>query len=192
MFANVTQRLADLHDQFVEFPRRNSNQIENLAELLNQSKQSFQLTRRSQEELIQQLDKVDRALTNLNEILRKNFQEKQNLQIESTTNENNDVDQRAQLMLLNAEALECRAAAVQLQQQAKFIMTKTTEIEKRTNEQFRSKINETKNEEKKPIENNVETHRTQILPNEKKENPLKIVSKVIIDENEFNQWPKRE
>ena len=39
-------------------------------------------------------------------------------------------------MALNAEALECRAAAVQLQQQAQWILNKALEMEKQAAEQL--------------------------------------------------------
>jgi hypothetical protein len=39
-------------------------------------------------------------------------------------------------MELNAEALECRAAAVQLQQDAKMALAKAAEIEKRANDEL--------------------------------------------------------
>ena len=39
-------------------------------------------------------------------------------------------------MSLNAEALECRAAAVQMQQNARFALAKATEMEKRTNDEL--------------------------------------------------------
>jgi hypothetical protein len=39
-------------------------------------------------------------------------------------------------MALNAEALECRAAAVQLQQEARMTLAKAAEIEKRANDEL--------------------------------------------------------
>jgi hypothetical protein len=39
-------------------------------------------------------------------------------------------------MALNAEALECRAAAVQLQQEARLVLSKTVEIEKRADDEL--------------------------------------------------------
>ena len=39
-------------------------------------------------------------------------------------------------MALNAEALECRAAAVQLQQQAKIALAKANEIQKRASDEL--------------------------------------------------------
>lgn len=41
-----------------------------------------------------------------------------------------DIEIRAKLMALNAEALECRAAAVQLQQEARLVLNKAVDIEK--------------------------------------------------------------
>jgi hypothetical protein len=39
-------------------------------------------------------------------------------------------------MALNAEALECRAAAVQLQQEARMVLSKAAEIEKYANDEL--------------------------------------------------------
>lgn len=39
-------------------------------------------------------------------------------------------------MALNAEALECRAAAVQLQQDARLVLSKVMEIEKRATDEL--------------------------------------------------------
>jgi hypothetical protein len=39
-------------------------------------------------------------------------------------------------MALNAEALECRAAAVQLQQDARMALAKAAEVEKRANDEL--------------------------------------------------------
>ncbi len=47
-----------------------------------------------------------------------------------------DMDVRAKLMALNAEALECRAAAVQLQQTARSVLNKAVEVEKRANDEL--------------------------------------------------------
>lgn len=45
-----------------------------------------------------------------------------------------DIEIRARLMALNAEALECRAAAVQLQQEAWKVVNKAAEMEKHVSE----------------------------------------------------------
>ena len=60
-------------------------------------------------------------------------------------------------MALNAEALECRAAAVQLQQDARMILNKTNEVRKRANdelaqEELELKVREQENERKRAIE----------------------------------------
>ncbi len=47
-----------------------------------------------------------------------------------------DLEIRAKLMALNAEALECRAAAVQLQQAARLVLNKTVEIENRADDEL--------------------------------------------------------
>lgn len=47
-------------------------------------------------------------------------------------------------MALNAEALECRAAAVQLQQDAKMALIKASEIEKRANDELAQQEQEKK------------------------------------------------
>ncbi|CAF2739920.1 unnamed protein product [Rotaria sp. Silwood2] len=56
----------------------------------------------------------------------------------------NDIEIRAKLMVLNAEALECRAAAVQLQQEAKMALIKAAEIEKRANDELAQQTHEMK------------------------------------------------
>ena len=47
-----------------------------------------------------------------------------------------DGEIRARLMALNAEALECRAAAVLLQQNARLVLSKAMEVEKRANDEL--------------------------------------------------------
>ncbi|CAF5103877.1 unnamed protein product, partial [Rotaria socialis] len=57
------------------------------------------------------------SLADINEILRANIKQKVQLEQQQKQEElDNDIEIRAKLMTLNAEALECRAAAVQLQQ----------------------------------------------------------------------------
>ncbi|CAF4664269.1 unnamed protein product, partial [Rotaria magnacalcarata] len=55
-----------------------------------------------------------------------------------------DFDIRAKLMALNAEALECRAAAVQLQQESRMVLTKATEMAKRANDELEQQTLELK------------------------------------------------
>lgn len=196
MFATAAQRLTDLTAQLGDVPRRIADdQYAHLSSLLSESKESFNLTRRSQEELLQQLDNVDRALAELNKLLRKNFQEKLHLQAA----DHEEIDHRAQLMMLNAEALECRAAAVQLQQQAKLIVARANEMERRTNEQLVEPIPPVKStsasvdEKTKQSEvKNTDERRTPTLAKEKKENASKIVPKTFTVEHEYNRWPMRE
>lgn len=56
-------------------------------------------------------------------------------------------------MALNAEALECRAAAVQLQQEARLVLTKAIEIEKCANDEITQQVLEMKTKQQE-IERN--------------------------------------
>lgn len=52
-------------------------------------------------------------------------------------------------MALNAEALECRAAAVQLQQEARLVLARAGELERRANEELTQQAIEMKIKQKK-------------------------------------------
>ncbi len=56
-------------------------------------------------------------------------------------------------MALNAEALECRAAAVQLQQAARVVLSKAVDIEKHANDELAQQALEMKAKQKE-IERN--------------------------------------
>lgn len=58
-------------------------------------------------------------------------------------------------MALNAEALECRAAAVQLQQEAKIALAKATEMEKRANDELTEQSLEMKRKQEEIERNRV-------------------------------------
>ncbi|CAF4428955.1 unnamed protein product, partial [Adineta steineri] len=60
----------------------------------------------------------------------------QKLQLQHQQQSSDDIEIRAKLMALNAEALECRAVAVQLQQEARMVLSKAAEIEKLANDEL--------------------------------------------------------
>lgn len=202
MFSTASP-LSDLSEQLLDYRRRHEHlipheQYQQLSALLHQSKESLNATRRSQEELLQQLDKVDRALMQLNQLLRKNSEEKLNLESDSTTKKD-QIDHRAQLMMLNAEALECRAVAIQLQQQAKLILSKANDMESALPQPATGSKSlpsagddNTKRSDSKEI-NGLAGEQVHSRMAKEKQIPTPIVSpKVALNEHEYNHWPTRE
>ena len=57
-------------------------------------------------------------------------------------------------MALNAEALECRAAAVQLQQNTRLVLSKAMEVEKRATDELSQQALEMKLKQQQEIERN--------------------------------------
>lgn len=130
--------------------------LKKLHALLTVSKESLTETSLAQQQLLQQLQQFDTALKDINQIVRINAQERITLEQQPQLGRTSfiisfhvlhhlvvsDDDLRAQLMLLNAEALECRAVAVQLQQKSRVISSKTIEVEKRALDQLTAQANE--------------------------------------------------
>ncbi|CAF1134856.1 unnamed protein product [Adineta steineri] len=109
-----------------------------LATIITISRDSLRETELFQKQLLQQLQKFEISLADINEILRANIEQKTQLdqQQQLDDNNNNSIETRAKLMELNAEALECRAAAVQLQQEARIAIAKAVELDKRAKDEL--------------------------------------------------------
>lgn len=123
-----------------------------LSSILGRSRESLREAGMSQQQLLERLQQFDISLAEINEILRANSERRAQLdqQQQSGTRSlsvlgalrdnrfslDNSVEVRAKLMELNAEALECRAAAVQLQQEAQIAVAKAAELERRAKEEL--------------------------------------------------------
>ena len=129
--------LGDLRRELIDIRQRKFNydtDLNKLGFIITISRDSLRETEVYQQKLLQQLQQFAISLTDVNEMLRANFQEK--TRIEQQLNDDNDMEIRAKLMSLNAEALECRAVAVQLQQDAKIALAKAAEMEKRASDEL--------------------------------------------------------
>ncbi|CAF3628071.1 unnamed protein product [Rotaria socialis] len=116
-----------------------------LCSIITISRESLKETGKYQQQILNQLQQFDVSLSEINEILRANAQQKIQLEQKQLEQESgDDFDIRAKLMALNAEALECRAAAVQLQQEARMVLTKATEMAKRANDELEQQTLELK------------------------------------------------
>jgi len=99
-------------------------------------------------------------------------------------------------MALNAEALECRAAAVQLQQEARLVLNKAVEIEKRASDELAQQAIEMKAKQQE-IESNraaelekrvrLEEERQRLKVTKKKEEDVRCIKYIILCLQEFQQ-----
>ncbi|CAF3343764.1 unnamed protein product [Rotaria sp. Silwood1] len=140
--------LGDLRREIADLRQLNISRdydINKLGTIINLSRNSLRETEIYQQQLLQQLQQFEISLADINQILRANMKQKVQLEQQQQQQESdNDIEIRAKLMTLNAEALECRAAAVQLQQEAKMALIKAAEIEKRANDELAQQAHEMK------------------------------------------------
>jgi len=126
--------LGDLRREVIDL-RQNNYDITKLGSVINVSKDSLKETEKYQQELLKQLQEFESSLIEINEVLRANTERKTQLE-QQRQESGDDLEIRAKLMALNAETLECRAAAVQLQQGARLVLNKAVDIEKRVNDEL--------------------------------------------------------
>ena len=155
----LEQPLRDLSREVSELRRADKHDLKKLHALLTVSKESLTQTALFHEQLLQQLQQFETTLKEINQILRSNLQDRIALEQQLGRSlfvflgdvlhllPDDDDELRAQWMLLNAEALECRAVAVQLQQKSRVIRSKAMEIEKRTLDQLTAATNSPHTEE---------------------------------------------
>jgi len=82
-------------------------------------------------------------------------------------------------MALNAEALECRAAVVQLQQGARLVLNKAVEIEKRANDELAQQALEMKARQQE-IERNRGTEFEKRVQSDEERQRLKVKTKMFV------------
>ncbi|CAF3703405.1 unnamed protein product [Rotaria sp. Silwood1] len=129
--------LDDLSREITDLRHNKINQnydMNKLCSIITVSRDSLKETGKFQQHILKQLQQFEKSLADINEILRSNSEQK--LQLEQQQQSGDDVDIRAKLMELNAEALECRAAAVQLQLETRIVLNKANEIEKHANDEL--------------------------------------------------------
>ncbi|CAF1259707.1 unnamed protein product [Rotaria sordida] len=173
-----------------------------LSSIITISKDSLKETEKFQQQILKQLQQFEISLADINEILRANSQQK--IQLEQQQQLGDDVDIRAKLMALNAEALECRAAAVQLQFQAKMVLSKTTEIEKRANDELAQQTHEMKIKQHEIEKNRAEEYERrarleeerqrlkELQQKQQEQERLLAMTKNHLHEDEYSHWLLRE
>jgi hypothetical protein len=131
-----------------------------LSSIISTSRDSLKETEQFQQHILRQLQQFEISLADINEILRTNIEQKLQLQQQQKQQSGryfqsliwrrsdrlagDDLDIRAKLMALNAETLECRAAAIQLQQEARMVLSKAAEIEKLASDELAQQAAEAK------------------------------------------------
>lgn len=130
----LDKSLTDLRREIGDL-RKDNYDINRLGLIITVSKDSLRETEKSQQMLLNQLQLFETSLAEINQILRTNIEQKTQLEQQQQIGED-DVEIRAKLMALNAEALECRAAAVQLQQNARLVLNKAMEVEKSADDEL--------------------------------------------------------
>ncbi|CAF1506676.1 unnamed protein product [Adineta ricciae] len=172
-----------------------------LSSIINLSRESLKETEKFQEQILNQLQQFEISLADINDILRANVQRKIQLEQQQKQQSGDDLEIRAKLMALNAETLECRAAAIQLQQEARRVLSRAAEIDKLANDELAQQALERKMKQQE-IERNraAELERRVKLEEERKrlkelqqqqESILAMVNKPIV-ENEYVNWSIRE
>jgi len=130
--------LNDLRREITDLQQINSSRdydMNKLCSIITVSRDSLKETEKFQQKILNQLLLFEQSLADINQILRANTEQKTQLE-QQRQESGDDIDIRAKLMALNAEALECRAAAVQLQQEARMVLNKAVEIEKYANDEL--------------------------------------------------------
>ncbi|CAF3790122.1 unnamed protein product [Rotaria sordida] len=218
--------LGDLRREIADLRQLNISHdydINKLGTIITVSKNSLRETENYQQQLLQQLQQFEVSLADINQILRANMKQKAQLEQQQEQEsgieplyiyifiylceyhkfKDTDIELHAKLMALNAEALECRAAAVQLQQQAKMALIKAAEIEKRANDELAQQAREMKLKQQEierdraaELERRVrleeERQRLNELQQQQKERLLATTKIQQQEQDEYANWKERD
>ncbi|CAF3033304.1 unnamed protein product [Rotaria sp. Silwood2] len=173
-----------------------------LCSIITVSRDSLKETEKFQQQILKQLQQFEISLADINDILRANSEQK--IELEQQQQSGDDVDIRAKLMALNAEALECRAASVQLQLEARMVLSKATEIEKRANDELAQQALEMKIKQQEIERNRAEEYERrarleeerqrlkELQQKQQEQERLLAMTKNHSHEDEYAHWSVRE
>jgi hypothetical protein len=193
MATMLDKSLGDLRREITDLQQDNYD-MNRLCLIINVSKDSLKETEKSQQQILNQLQLFETSLTEINQILRANIEQKAQLEQQQQQSSKfifdiiyiyfqlcigDDFEIRAKLMALNAEALECRAAVVQLQQGARLVLNKAVEIEKRANDELAQQALEMKAKQQE-IERNRGIEFEKRVQSDEERQRLKVKTKMFV------------
>ncbi|UJR22588.1 hypothetical protein I4U23_025633 [Adineta vaga] len=200
----LDQSLGDLRREIIDLRQIDHSHeydTKRLNSILNISRDSLKETEKFQQHILNQLQQFEISLADINEILRANVEQKMQLQQKQKEQTGDDLEIRAKLMALNAETLECRAAAIQLQQEARMILSRATEIEKLAEDELAQQALEMKIKQQE-IERNraaelerrvkLEEERQRLKELQQQQERILAMAHKSIIENEYANWSIRE
>ncbi|CAF0743578.1 unnamed protein product [Adineta steineri] len=198
----LDKTLSDLRREIIDLQQTNISpnyDTNKLYSIINISRDSLKETEKFQQQILNQLQQFENSLADINQILRNNIEQK--LQLQHQQQSSDDIEIRAKLMALNAEALECRAVAVQLQQEARMVLSKAAEIEKLANDELDQQKLEMKEKQQEKERNRaaelerrvkLEEERQRLKELQQQQERILAMTKIPLHEDEYTNWSIRE